>query len=58
MYALNLRIEAAERIGIENIRTHKLDRLDIEKISAEKDHLSEKAVYPEFRPVLILRMEE
>lgn len=57
MYALNLRIEAAERIGIENIKKHKLTRLYAEKENAEQEYISGKAIFPEFKPVLIVRME-
>jgi hypothetical protein len=56
MYAINLRQEAAQRIGIENIRKHKLAHLANEKAVAERKYLSEKAIFPEFRPTLILRM--
>ena len=58
MYALNLRIEAAERIGIENIKRHKLEHLAIEKITAEKEYQLSKTIFPEFRPVTIIRMED
>lgn len=58
MYALNLRIEAAEKIGIENIKKHKLARLSIEKTTAEKEYLTGKMIFPEFRPVLVIRMED
>jgi hypothetical protein len=57
MYALNLRIEAADRIGIENIRKHKLTRLYAEKEKAEHEYISGKAIFPEFKPVLVVRME-
>jgi hypothetical protein len=58
MYALNLRIEAAERIGIENIKKHKLEHLAIEKITAEEEYQLSKTIFPEFRPVTIIRMED
>ena len=57
MYALNLRIEAADRIGIDNIRKHKLTRLYTEKENAEQEYISGKAIFPEFKPVLVIRME-
>lgn len=57
LYALNLRIEAAERIGIDNIKKHKLARLSAEKIAAEKEYLARKTIFPEFRPMLVVRME-
>jgi hypothetical protein len=56
-YALNLRIEAAERIGIENIRKHKLSRLENEKASVEHEYERGKTIFPEFCPVLLVRME-
>jgi hypothetical protein len=57
MYALKLRIEAAEHIGIENIKKHKLARLAAEKADAEKAYLASKTLFPEFRPLLFVRME-
>ena len=57
MYAIDLRIEAAERIGIENIRKHKLAGLANEKSDAEKKYNASKAIFPEFHPVIIVRME-
>ena len=57
MYAFNLRIEAAERIGIENIKRHKLKQLDTEKTATEKEYLRSNTIFPEFRPVLIVRMD-
>jgi SNF2 family DNA or RNA helicase len=57
MYALTLRIEAAEQIGIENIKKHKLAQLAIEKAEAEKAYLAAKTLFPEFRLVLVVRME-
>ena len=57
MYALNLRIDAAERIGIENIKRHKLSQLYDEKSNAEQEYRAGSEIYPDFRPVLVLRME-
>jgi len=57
MYALKLRIEAAERIGIENIREHKLTRLAEEKVITEREYIAGSSIFPEFKPVLFLRME-
>jgi hypothetical protein len=54
MYALNLRIDAAERIGIENIKKHKLSQLHGEKSDAEKEHLAGSVIFPDFRPVLVM----
>jgi SNF2 family DNA or RNA helicase len=57
-YALNLRIEAAERIGIENIRKHKLVQLEKERMEAEHNYSIGKMLCPDFRPVILVRMEE
>ena len=57
LYALNLRIEAAQRIGIENIRRHKLMALSREKAEIEANYLAGKTFCPDFKPVLIVHME-
>jgi SNF2 family DNA or RNA helicase len=57
LYALNLRIEAAQRIGIENIRKHKLMALSREKAEIEANYQEGKKLYPDFKPVLIVHME-
>ncbi|HHW00110.1 MAG TPA: DEAD/DEAH box helicase [Clostridiaceae bacterium] len=57
MYALNLRIEAAQRIGIENIRKHKLMALSREKAEIEANYQAGRKFCPEFKPVLIVHME-
>ncbi len=57
LYALNLRIEAAQRVGIENIRKHKLISLNREKAEIESNYQVGKRICPDFRPVLIAYME-
>jgi hypothetical protein len=57
LYALNLRIEAAQRVGIENIRKHKLISLNREKAEIESNYQVGKKICPDFRPVLIAYME-
>jgi superfamily II DNA or RNA helicase len=57
LYALNLRIEAAQRIGIENIRKHKLMALSREKAEIEANYQAGKRFCPDFKPVLIVHME-
>ena len=57
LYALNLRIEAAQRIGIENIRKHKLMALSREKAEMEANYQAGKKFCPDFKPVLIVHME-
>lgn len=57
LYALNLRIEAAQRIGIENIRKHKLMTLNREKAEIEANYQAGKKICPDFKPILIAYME-
>jgi hypothetical protein len=57
MYALKIRIEAAERIGIENIKKHKLAALESEKAETEDKYNANKTIFPEFHPEIIIRME-
>lgn len=57
LYALNLRIEAAQRIGIENIRKHKLMVLSKERTEIEANYQAGKKFCPDFKPVLIVHME-
>ncbi|MCL5779817.1 MAG: DEAD/DEAH box helicase [Firmicutes bacterium] len=57
LYALNLRIEAAQRIGIENIRKHKLMALSREKAEIEANYQAGKKFCPDFKLVLIVHME-
>jgi hypothetical protein len=56
-YALNLRVEAAGHIGIENIKSHKLAQLENEGIEAESDYIAGKMLCPDFRPVMVVKME-
>ena len=52
-YALSLRLEAAGKIGIENIRNSRIKKLE-DELSAVKDEYEEKRVIrPSFRPMLI-----
>ena len=57
MYALKLRTEAAENIGIENIRTSRLLKLEKEKAAIESEFQKGKQVYPDFRLTLLVRLE-
>jgi hypothetical protein len=57
MYALNLRIDAAGHIGIENIKNHKLIQLEKERVDTEREYTTGKMLCPEFRPVLVIKME-
>ena len=57
-YALQLRTEAASHIGIENIRRSRLLKLQKEKEQIEKDFKNSSHIYPEFKLVLLVRLEE
>lgn len=56
-YAISLRREAAERIGIDNIRRSRLDRLNKEERELEAEHERIGAVLPDFRLVALIRLE-
>lgn len=58
MYALKLRMEAAEHIGIDNIRKARLAKMAAEKEAIEKEHKLGKQIFPEFRLVLMAKLEE
>jgi len=57
MYALQLRTEAAEHIGIENIRRSRLARLEREKAAIEAVYKKGSQVYPDFRMMILIRLE-
>ena len=57
MYALELRQEAAEHIGIENIRRSRLHKLQKEKANIEAQHRKGSQVYPDFRLIMMARLE-
>lgn len=57
LYALQLRMEAAERIGIENIRRSRLAKLEKEKANVEAEHKRGARIYPDFRLILAVRLE-
>ena len=57
MYALKLRTEAANHIGIENIRKSRLQRLEKEQYEIEKSFIRGKQIYPDFRLSLLVRLE-
>lgn len=57
MYALELRQEAAEHIGIENIRRSRLQKLQKEKANIEAQHRKGSQVYPDFRLLMMARLE-
>lgn len=57
MYALELRQEAAEHIGIENIRRSRLQKSQKEKANIEAQHRKGSQVYPDFRLIMMARLE-
>ena len=57
-YALELRREAAQRVGIENIRAAKLARIEAEQAEMEASYAKERQVLPEFRCMLLVRLVE
>jgi len=56
-YALELRRETAEHIGIENIRNSRMQWLQKELQSIENEYQKETQVYPEFRLMALVRLE-
>lgn len=57
MYALQLRTEAAEHIGIENIRRSRLAKLEREKATIEVEYKKGSQVFPDFRMMILIRLE-
>ena len=57
LYALKLRLEAAERIGIENIKRHKLAALAEEQLEIEAAYQRGKVICPEFRLIMLVHLE-
>ena len=57
MYALELRLEAAKQIGIENIRNSRIARLEREKKTIEENYKKGQKVCPDFKLVLLVKLE-
>ena len=57
LYALQLRTEAAQHIGIENIRQSKLQKLEQEKATIESARKAGSQIYPDFKLVILIRLE-
>ena len=57
MYALQLRMEAAEHIGIENIRASRIRKLAKEKTNIEEAHKAGSQIYPDFKLAILIRLE-
>lgn len=56
-YALSLRMEAAECIGIENIKQSRLSKLRLEELEIEAEYQRSGMVLPEFRLMFLIRLE-
>lgn len=56
-YALSLRREAAEHIGIENIRRSRIAKLNREEYEIEEKHKRSGTVLPDFRLMMLIRLE-
>ena len=56
-YALSLRFDAAKRIGIDNIRSHKINALEREKEEMELQYKQSKQICPDFYLELLAHME-
>ena len=57
MYAIKLRTEAAEHIGIDNIRQSKLEKLEKEKLSIQDAYQKGGHIYPDFKLSLLIILE-
>lgn len=58
MYALKLREEAANHIGIENIRRSRLVKIAQEKVYIESEYKKGCQIYPDFRLLVLVQLEE
>jgi len=56
-YALDLRVDAASRIGIENIKKSRLNSLKIEKDEINLEYERNKEICPVFKPIFMSRLE-
>jgi SNF2 family DNA or RNA helicase len=57
IYALKLRLEAANKIGIPNIKNRRLKDLDLEKQEILLKYERNKYICPVFKPILTLQLE-
>ena len=57
MYAIKLRMEAVEHIGIDNIRLSRQRKLEKEKSVIEDRYKRGKQLYPDFKLMLLVRLE-
>ena len=57
LYAVDLRLEAANRIGIENIKRRRIEQLKKEKEEIEAEYAYKSKLCPTLKPLLIVFME-
>jgi superfamily II DNA or RNA helicase len=57
-YALTLRIEAAGRIGIANIRASRIAKLERQLHELQQDYDRQKSICPSLQPMLICRVKK
>ena len=58
MYANKLQIEAAEKIGVKNIREGRIKRLEEEKELIQVNYEKSTMLAPELKCNLLVRLEE
>lgn len=56
-HAWMLRKEAAEHIGIDNIKNARLNKLEVEKKAMESDFRRDKEIYPELKLIMLAKLE-
>jgi len=57
LYALELRLEAAERIGIENIKKRRIESIREERERVQAEYTYKSKLCPEFKPIFLAFME-
>lgn len=57
LYALQLRKETIEKIGIDNIRKSRLQKLKEERETIEKEMQNGSQIYPDFQLALLVKLE-
>ncbi len=57
-YALTLRIEAAEKIGIENIRVSRIRKLERQLQKLQQEYNRHKSICPSLQPMLICKVKK
>lgn len=57
-YALTLRIEAAGKIGIDNIRVSRIGRLERQLQELQQEYDRQKSICPSLQPMLICRVKK